>query len=61
MRIIIAPAKKMNTDPDSFAPEGPPQFLNRTERLKAALQAMSPEELQKLRGSGLPVLPRPLR
>ena len=48
MRIIIAPAKKMNTDLDSFAPEGLPQFLDRTERLKAALQAMSPRELQKL-------------
>ena len=48
MRIIIAPAKKMNIDLDSFASEGLPQFLDRTERLKVALQSMSPEELQKL-------------
>ena len=48
MRIIIAPAKKMNTDLDSFAPEGLPQFLDRAERLKAALQAMSPKQLQTL-------------
>ena len=48
MRIIIAPAKKMNTDLDSFAPEGLPRFLDRTERLKTALQAMSSSELQAL-------------
>ena len=48
MRIIIAPAKKMNTDLDSFAPENLPRFLDRTERLKAALQAMPPKELQTL-------------
>lgn len=48
MRIIIAPAKKMNTDLDSFAPEGLPRFLDWTERLKAALRAMPPKELQKL-------------
>ena len=48
MRIIIAPAKKMNQDPDSLPPEGIPLFLDRTERLKSALQAMSPKELQKL-------------
>ena len=48
MRIIIAPAKKINTDLDSFAPESLPAFLPQTERLKAALQAMTPGELQKL-------------
>ena len=48
MRIIIAPAKKMNTDLDSFPPETLPQFLDQTERLKVALQAMSSEELQPL-------------
>lgn len=48
MRIIIAPAKKMNVDTDSFAPEDLPRFLTETERLKAALQRMSPKELQKL-------------
>ena len=50
MRVIIAPAKKMNADPDSFAPEDLPLFLDQTERLKDALQAMSPRELQKLWG-----------
>lgn len=48
MRIIIAPAKKMVTDTDSFAVDSLPQFLEQTERLKAALQAMSPKELQGL-------------
>ena len=48
MRIIIAPAKKMNTDLDSFSPETLPQFLDQTERLMSALQVMSPKELQAL-------------
>ena len=48
MRIIIAPAKKMNTDLDNFPPDALPQFLDRTERLMSALQAMSPKELQAL-------------
>ena len=48
MRVIIAPAKKMNSDLDSFPPEALPQFLDRTERLMSALQVMSPKELQSL-------------
>ena len=48
MRIIIAPAKKMNTDLDSFSPEALPQFLDQTERLMSALQIMSTRELQAL-------------
>ena len=48
MRIIIAPAKKMVVDTDSFAVDSLPQFLEQTERLKAVLQGMSPEELQAL-------------
>ncbi|MCI8971773.1 MAG: YaaA family protein, partial [Oscillibacter sp.] len=44
MRIIIAPAKNMLVDTDSFPVDGLPRFLDRTERLKAALQAMSPQE-----------------
>ena len=48
MRIIISPAKKMNIDRDSFAVEGTPQFLADTERLMAALRAMSGGELQTL-------------
>lgn len=48
MRIIIAPAKKMVVDTDSFPVKAPPQFLECTERLKTTLQAMSPKELQAL-------------
>ncbi len=48
MRIIISPAKKMVVDTDSFAVDGLPVFLERTERLKTALQEMPPAELQAL-------------
>ncbi|WP_322203953.1 peroxide stress protein YaaA [Acutalibacter intestini] len=46
MKIIIAPAKKMNVDTDNIPVEGLPRFLPQTERLLAALQAMSSQELQ---------------
>ncbi len=48
MRIIIAPAKRMVVDTDSFAMDSLPQFLEQTERLKTALQSMSPQDLQAL-------------
>ena len=48
MRIIIAPAKKMVVDTDSFAVGGLPAFLEQTEQLKAVLKGMSPKELQAL-------------
>jgi len=48
MRIIIAPAKKMAVDTDSFAVDGLPQFLEQTEQLKTVLQSMSPQDLQAL-------------
>ena len=48
MRIIISPAKKMVVDTDSFAVDGLPVFLERTQQLKTALQGMSPAELQTL-------------
>ena len=48
MRIIISPAKKMVADVDGFAPESLPQFLPQAERLKTALQSMSPQKLQEL-------------
>ena len=48
MKIIISPAKKMNVDTDSFEVEGLPPFLGETEKLLAALQGMTGEELQKL-------------
>ena len=46
MRIIISPAKKMREDTDTLAPWDLPAFLADTERLKAALQGMTPQELQ---------------
>ena len=48
MRIIISPAKKMNTDLDSFPCHALPQFLSQTEGLLTYLQQMTPEELQAL-------------
>ena len=48
MTIILAPAKKMRVDTDSFATRDLPQFLDRTEALLAALRAMPPDKLQKL-------------
>ena len=48
MRIIIAPAKKMIVDMDSFAVDSLPRFLEPAERLKAVLQTLSPKELQGL-------------
>ena len=48
MRIIISPAKNMVVDTDSFAVDSLPQFLEQTERLKAVLQSMSPQDLQAL-------------
>ena len=48
MRIIISPAKKMVVDTDSFAVDGLPISLEKTERLKTALHGMSPAELRTL-------------
>lgn len=48
MRIIISPAKKMNVDTDSLAPEALPQFLDETERIKSVMQGMTDGELQTL-------------
>ena len=48
MTIILAPAKKMRTDTDSFAVRGLPQFFDRTEALLTALRAMTPDKLQRL-------------
>ena len=49
MRIIIAPAKKMNMD-DTLEWHGLPQFLPQTRQLLETLQRMSYEELKKLWG-----------
>ena len=48
MRMIIAPAKKMIVDTDSFTVDSPPQFLEQAEWLKTVLQSMSPNKLQSL-------------
>lgn len=48
MRIIIAPAKKMNVDTDSLPWRDLPAFLSRTEMLAARLKEMSYAELKKL-------------
>lgn len=48
MRIIISPAKKMRVDTDSFACDGLPRFLPRTEELCERLRALSLQELKAL-------------
>lgn len=48
MRIIISPAKKMNVDLNSFAPESLPVFLGEAERLREVLRGMAPRDLQAL-------------
>jgi len=48
MRIIISPAKKMNTDIDSMPWQDLPLFLPRTRHILDSLRFMSPLELQKL-------------
>ena len=48
MRMIISPAKKMRVDTDSLPVQALPDFLLETERLLAALRAMTPKELQAL-------------
>lgn len=48
MRIIISPAKKMNMDTDSFACQGLPLLLSKTEQLCARLRAMTCQELKTL-------------
>ncbi len=42
------PGKKMRSDPDTLAPEALPALLPETERLLAALRAMTPGALQAL-------------
>ena len=48
MRIIISPAKKMNSDQDSLPWRDLPAFLPQTEELLRTLQALSYDELKKL-------------
>ena len=48
MQIIISPAKRMRTDPDSLPCAGLPQFLQEAEILLQRLQRMPPAELRNL-------------
>ena len=48
LRIIISPAKKMITDPDSLECTGLPAFMDKTEYLKNLLKEKSYGELKKL-------------
>lgn len=50
MRIILSPAKKMNTDPDIMAPAGLPVFLDQTRVILKWLREKTEEELQTLWG-----------
>jgi len=48
MKIIISPAKKMETCDDIFAPGGLPVYIGRTKLLYEKLKAMTEAELQAL-------------
>lgn len=48
MKIIISPAKKMNTDTDYISSKGLPVFLEKTKKLNKYLKSLSYEELKKL-------------
>lgn len=48
MKIIIAPAKKMVVDTDTFAIQGSPQYLDQTEQLLARLRQLSYSEAKQL-------------
>lgn len=50
MKIIISPAKKMNTDTDTFACKSLPVFLEKTEILMDWMKSLSFEEAKKLWG-----------
>ncbi|MFD1393769.1 peroxide stress protein YaaA [Lacticaseibacillus jixianensis] len=48
MQLIIAPAKKMHVDHESFAPAAWPQYLAQAQTLLAALRQLSYEEAKAL-------------
>ena len=50
LKIILSPAKKMNTDTDTLGYEGLPVFLDQTEEILKWLKAQSHEALQELWG-----------
>ncbi|MCF2554040.1 peroxide stress protein YaaA [Faecalicatena contorta] len=50
MKIIISPAKKMNTNTDMFSCKGTPVFLKDTEKLKEWIKTLTYEEVKALWG-----------
>ncbi|MFC6274172.1 peroxide stress protein YaaA [Levilactobacillus tangyuanensis] len=48
MKIIIAPAKKMVVDPDTFPTEGLPEYLNQTRTILTELRRLSYTEAKTL-------------
>ncbi|MCU6762329.1 Protein of uncharacterised function (DUF328) [uncultured Roseburia sp.] len=48
MKIIISPAKKMNTDTDTLAVEGLPVYLHRTKKILSYLQGLSRQQAKEL-------------
>lgn len=48
MKIILSPAKKMNTDTDTLSPLGLPVYLDKTEIILKWLQSQSGDSLKKL-------------
>ena len=50
MKIIISPAKKMNTNTDMFSCKGTPVFLKDTEKLKEWIKTFTYEEVKALWG-----------
>lgn len=50
MKIILSPAKKMNTDTDSLNCAGMPEYLEQTERILEWMQSRSYGELKEMWG-----------
>ena len=50
MKIIISPAKKMNTDTDTFGYRNLPTFLNQAKELMSHMKSLSYSEVKKLWG-----------
>lgn len=48
MRIIVSPAKKMKSDPDSFPVSALPMLLHKTRELLSTMKGMPPEELKRV-------------
>lgn len=48
MKIIIAPAKKMKVDQESFPVQSKPEFLNRTRILEKFLKSRNYDQLKEI-------------